>query len=203
MNKKSNKQNNKEILDKPSISLQNNNTNSKIEDCYKKYYQRIIVVSSNTISNKCNIPLNEAKEIGTEIASETFTILCEKYSTINEAYIYTWLYKVAENLTNNFIRKYFSEMRHVNISIDDETQCESVKNLQIEPEKYDIKEIREKFLDSLTPDEIKEYELYFCSDISLKEIAKKSNVEYSTARQHKSRLLAKLKKKLLALIYIF
>ena len=59
-----------------------------------------------------------------------------------------------------------------------------------------IKEIREKFLASLTPDEIKEYELYFCSDISLKEIAKESNVEYSAVRQHKSRLVAKLKKTL-------
>lgn len=188
---------------KPDFIMQNNIINSKIAECYKKYYQRIVIVSSNTIANKCNIPLNEAKEIGRDISSDVFAVLCKKYSTINEAYIYTWLYKVAENLTNNFIRKYFSEMRHVNISIDDESQSESVKNLSIESEEYDIEEIREKFLYSLTPSERKEYELYFCADKSLKEIAKESGIKYAAVRQHKSRLLAKLKKKLLSLLNTF
>ncbi len=186
-----------------NTETQQENIDSKIAECYQKYYKRLVVVSSNTIANKLNLPLDEAKEIGTEISSEAFTVLCEKYSTINEEHIYTWLYKVAENLTNNFIRKYFSEMRHMNVSVDDEAQNESLKNLSTEAEEYDVREIGEKFLKSLTPDERKEYELFFCSDMSLKEIAKKSNVEYSAVRQHKSRLLAKLKKKLLALICVF
>ena len=192
--------NNKKTVHKPDSIIQNN---VKIQEYYEKYYHRIETVCSNTIACKCNMHLNGAKEIGAEIASDVFTVLCEKYSTVNEEYIYTWLYKVAQNLINNFIRKYFAQKRHLNISIDDETQRENITELSVVPEEYDIEEIREKFLRSLTPDELKEYELYFCSDKSLKEIARESNIKYTAVRQRKSRLLAILKKKLLALLYIF
>jgi len=176
--------------------------NLKLTECYKNYYEKIVTYSSNIVSNRCNIPLSEAKDVGEDIASEVFTILCEKHPDFDEKYIYSWLYKTAENLVKNFIHKFFEEMRHVNVSINDELQIEIVKKLSIDPENFDLKEISEKFFGSLTPEEINEYQMFFCTDKSLKEISEEINVEYTTVRQQKCRLYAKLKKKLLALLYI-
>lgn len=201
-NKKS-RPKNKTILNKQGSIIQNNSIQEKIKEYYETYYERILIVVSNTIANKCNIPLSAAKEAGKEVASDAFVVLCQKYATINENYIYSWLYKVAENLANNFVRKFFTEMRHVNVSINDESQCESVRNISIDSDEYNIEDVKNRFLDSLTPEERNEYELYFCTDKSLKEIAEECDMEYITARKHKSRLLAKLKKKLLDLLYIF
>lgn len=190
-------------LNKPDGVMQNSIINTKIEECYNNYCQRIVVISSTKIAHKCHMPLNEAQEVGREIASEVFAVLCEKYSSINEQYIYSWLYKVTENLTNNFIRKFFDEMRHMNVSLDDESRSEIVRNLSIVPDEYDVEVVKERFLESLTPEERKEYELYFCTDKNLKEIAEELNMEHAAVRKHKSRFLAKLKKKLLTLLYVF
>lgn len=190
------------IINKKSNITSKKIQNLKMTECYKNYYEKIVTYSSNIISNRCNMPLSEAKDIGADIASEVFTILCEKHPDFEEKYIYSWLYKTAGNLVKNFIHKFFEEMRHVNISIDDESQIESVKKLSIDPDKFDLKEVSEKFFNSLTPEEINEYQMFFCTDKSLKEISEEINVEYATVRQQKCRLYAKLKKKLLAFLCI-
>ncbi len=139
------------------------------------------------------------KEAADDLTQETFLLLINKSSELVEDNIRAWLYQVAHNM----VRKYYTESKNKteheqsdaetidlqydisNFSLDYELELSEYPDEQIE-------EIKEKILNSLSPEDKKLYQALYIDNRSHSKIAQELGISTKTANVRAYRLKQKI-----------
>ena len=157
--------------------------------------EEIIVKNSAAIFRYCLTRLNNNHHDAEEVTSNVMFTLFLKWDKLKKDNITAWLYRAADIHVRNFHKKMKRELKRASYSFDEDDKFFEnypvYDNYSLLSEK-DLHRLISDIYDKLTAEERNLYDLRYRQRLTLKEIARKLNLPYSTLYDKNRVLKSKL-----------
>lgn len=172
---------------------QKSNSNTELEKISKEYYLPVY--------KYCNVKLGAEKSYSDDITDEIFALLCEKWDSLRKENVKAWIYRTADNIIKEFLRKHRKQLEEFAYieDLDDFTVNKLTYDQDFESiNNDDIETYRGEILSDLSDDERELFDAVFVKKLPHKEICE----QFSLSKENLKKRLYRLRKKLTESVYV-
>lgn len=140
------------------------------------------------------------EEDAADVTQEVFLIFQKKHSGLEDDYIRSWLYKVADNIIKEHFKAVARREKEIlygtmhKLKASDDIPYEMEDDFGISPEEIDKK--KKSVLDSLNEKELELFELVYTKHMKYKELAKALDISEQAVSSRVYRLKVKIMEKI-------
>jgi RNA polymerase sigma-70 factor (ECF subfamily) len=163
------------------------NDGKEIEKYFLEYYA--------DLCKYCTVRMPNYRPYAEDIANEAFTLLCEKWHDLEKNNIRAWLYRVADNLLKEFVRKRAKEAKEIDYieTMDDIADSNLIYEQNFENTSDNEVEIyKDEILNGLSDKDRQLYDMSYVEKLPHQEIRKELSISEETLKKRIYRLKQKI-----------
>jgi len=168
-------------------------SNAELERISKEYYLPVY--------KYCNVKLGDEKSYSDDVTDEIFALLCEKWDSLRKENVKAWIYRTADNIIKEFLRKHRKQLEELAYieDLDDFTVNKLTYDQDFESiNNDDIDTYRGEILSELSDEERELFYAVFVKKLPRKEICE----QFSLSKENLKKRLYRLRKKLTESVYV-
>ena len=173
------------------------NSKKELEKVSEEYYMPIY--------KYCNIRLESGKSYSYDITNEVFVLLCEKWDSLRKENIRAWLYRTADNMIKEFLRKHRTQMKKIkyiedldDYTADNLTYEQNFDDTDDKSNDEDTEIYKNEILNALSDEEKELFHMFYTKKLSYEEICGKLNI----SKENLKKRLYRFRKKITDAVYI-